>query len=334
VSSGLGIDIYRYQTVTNWRTVKDAMLRISPDRAPQPIEWVYVKLTDGTGTAVARGDGQVNGAKSVGLPVGGYHFAQPGDPVRQANVFLDEATRLDALDLPPMLDLEDEPTGTNIPNSQKRDFATKFCQVIRGAGFRPALYMSSADAANLRPDTWGIPGLVVWIASYGRNNGYRNALTGGYLGRVDIHQYTSMGSVPGISGAVDLNESMINLQEDGVSAQDVKDALNDPNWRVIQGPDNVARTVVEDAAQKGVWLSQIMVLLRGLNDELNESEVAVLGAVREGNANILAKIAAIPPGGTPTDEQMDALVDALESTLPAATAAEVGRRLLGVSPAQ
>jgi GH25 family lysozyme M1 (1,4-beta-N-acetylmuramidase) len=226
----LGIDIYRYQTVTDWRAVRNARIRIAPGRDPQPIEWIYRKLTDGNGLASSRGDGQIAGARSVGFPVGGYHFAQPGIPRAQAQLLLGEARRLNALELPPMLDLEDNPAGSgkpNIPDGQKKAWAIEFLDEITDAGFRPCLYLSSALAKALRPDQWNVPGLVLWIASYGPNNGFRNALTGGYPGRVDIHQYTSTGRVPGISGAVDLNEATIKLlQEDDMpSVQEIVDAI-------------------------------------------------------------------------------------------------------------
>lgn len=209
------IDIARYQNVTSWQAVKDARIRITPGSAPEPIGAVYVKATDGNGYApVQRADKQVRGAQSVDLPTGVYHFSQVGDPRSQARLLLSEHRRLGCT-LPPMLDLEDNPPSSgraNIPHSQKTQWSKDFLDEVANAGYRPCVYMSSADAKSLRPDLWGIPNLVIWIASYGPNNGYRNALTGGYPGRVDIRQYTSLGSVPGISASgVDLNEVYVAL---------------------------------------------------------------------------------------------------------------------------
>lgn len=202
-----GIDIYRYQTVTSWQRVRDA-----------GVKFVYVKATDGAGYAVVRADAQARGAQSVGIPVGLYHFAQPGDPVSQARLLLSEVRRLSAGKPGPALDMEDNPAGSahsNIPNSQKSAWSKLFLREVAAAGYRPVVYMSSSLAKLLRPDLWGIPNLVIWIASYGPNNGRRNALTGGYPGRLDIHQYTSAGAVAGITGAVDLNESLTDILTDG-----------------------------------------------------------------------------------------------------------------------
>lgn len=211
----LGIDIYRYQTVTDWNAVKNS-----------GVTFVYVKATDGAGYAPVRADNQVNGAHSVDLPVGVYHFSQPGNAVAQANLLLGEVRRLSATGLGPALDLEDNPPGSgkaNIPDSQKAAYAIPFLRTVAAAGFRPVVYMNSALAKLLRPDRWDIPNLVIWIASYGVNDGRRHALTGGYPGRIDIHQYTSVGHVPGISGSVDLNESLTNITnttEDDVAFSD------------------------------------------------------------------------------------------------------------------
>jgi GH25 family lysozyme M1 (1,4-beta-N-acetylmuramidase) len=179
----LGIDIYRYQTVTDWDAVRRA------------VAYVWVKLTDGGGPAVVRGDAQVNGAKSVGLPVGGYHYAQLSpSPEAQADVLLAEVDRLGAHGLVPMLDIE----APFQADQGARVFAERFCDHIASRGRRPGVYMNNAFAKVLRPDTWPC-NPVIWIARYGAQPDYG--------GRYDIHQYSSSGTVPGISGAVDLNES-------------------------------------------------------------------------------------------------------------------------------
>lgn len=192
----LGIDIYRsFQTVTSWPKVKAA-----------GVTFVYVKLSDGGGTPVGgRGDNEVAGARSVGIPVGGYHFVQanPG-PAAQADILVGEVTRLGATGCVPMLDLEDNPAGSklpNIPDSQKAAFGKAFCQRVVARGFRPGVYLNNALAKQLRPDTWGVPGLVIWIARYG-------ARPDAAAGRYDLHQYSSSGSIAGITASgVDLDES-------------------------------------------------------------------------------------------------------------------------------
>lgn len=192
-----GVDLYRYQTVTNYR------------RLAEWAKFAWVKVTDGTGPAQVRGDAQVNGCRAAGIEVGGYHYAQPGDPVRQAAVFLAECKRLNALDIAPALDIE----APFIASVETREFAKRFCREVAAAGHRPAVYMAASWTGIMRPETWDIPGLVIWIAAYGPNDGTRHptALTRYYTGQCDVHQYTSAGRPPGVSGNTDLNHAHTDI---------------------------------------------------------------------------------------------------------------------------
>ncbi|HWD82812.1 MAG TPA: GH25 family lysozyme [Kribbella sp.] len=234
----LGVDIYRkFQTVTSWPAVKQA-----------GVTFVYVKLSDGGGMpAGGRGDAEVAGAKSVDIPVGGYHFVQanPG-PTVQADVLLGEVRRLGATGCVPMLDLEDNPAGSglpNIPDSQKAAFGKAFCNRIAAQGLRPGVYMNNALAKLLRPDNWGVPGLVIWIARYG-------AKPDAAAGRYDIHQYSSSGSIPGISaGGVDLDESYtsnhlsVHAEEDDMpTTSEISTAIWYNALWTIKNPDGSTST--------------------------------------------------------------------------------------------
>lgn len=180
-----GIDIYKYQTVNNWQAVENS-----------GVTFVYVKHTDGGRQATVPADNQVNGAKSVGLPVGGYHYAQFNPiPEVQADLLINEIERTHATDLVPMLDLE----APFVANQAAIDFGVRFCRRVVARGYRPGVYMNNAFAKILRPDLWDT-NPVVWIARYG-------AKPDPAAGHYDIHQYAPDGSVQGISGEVDLDES-------------------------------------------------------------------------------------------------------------------------------
>lgn len=190
-----GIDIYRRnQTVNSYGAVKAA-----------GVTFAWVKGTDGNGIAPAGpADNEVRGFQSVGIPVGLYHFSQPGDAAAQARVLLREVNRLGATGVVPMLDMEDNPPGggANIPMSSKRGWVKAFTDEIRRNGFRPCVYMNDSDAKTIRPDTIA-DDLVIVIARYGAKPRYG--------GRYDVHQYSSTGTVPGITArGVDLDESYTN----------------------------------------------------------------------------------------------------------------------------
>src|SRR5947208_9296248 len=129
------------------------------------LAFAWVKVSDGgaaytqtQGGVVYRPDTHVAGAKSSGIPVGGYHYAQlnPG-PEKQADVLLGEVRRLGATGVVPMLDLE----APFSPNDTARNFRIAFCRRVAAAGFRPAVYMSASFATAVRPDQWDVPGLVI-----------------------------------------------------------------------------------------------------------------------------------------------------------------------------
>lgn len=214
-----GLDIYRYQTVTNWNQVKR-----------DGVTFIIVKLTDGNGPAIVRGDAQVGGAHSVDIPVGGYHFAQKGDPVKQANIFKGELNRLRIKHGPwgviPALDIENN-VGITWAGSEARTFATAFCREMLRDYPRVLLYANTSelkamDAARITND---VPGVYIWEANYGPNDGKKHALpANGWGNRRVIHQYTSLGVVAGIDGRVDLNDGLLGfllLNGDDVSAEDV-----------------------------------------------------------------------------------------------------------------
>jgi GH25 family lysozyme M1 (1,4-beta-N-acetylmuramidase) len=229
---GFGIDIHPYyqRHVTSWPAVRDQA----------GVDWIYVKVSDGTRAYTTTADGvtyrpdtHVNGARSVGIPAGGYHYAQFGDPVAQAALLVREVRRL-GCSLPPMLDLEAPFT----PNVDAGNFGIAFCRAVADAGFRPAVYMSASFAKVLRPDQWNIPGLVIWVAAYGTNLSRLPYTPGSelvkvrayYGGRLDVHQFGSTGRIPGISDQVDVNESFTELGGTDMD-QAQNDALVDVGWR-------------------------------------------------------------------------------------------------------
>jgi len=219
-----GIDIYRYQTVNDWSAVKRA-----------GVTFVYVKGTDGGGQAPVHADVQVGGAHAAGIPVGLYHFAQKyPSPENQADVLTNEVRRLHADGLPPALDLEDNPpAGLYWSATEARQFAMRFLARLRNNGFaRVCLYSNTSTLSAIGADTLGISGTEIWAANYGANDGRQHAYT--YSGHVDVHQYTSVGGVPGIVGNVDLNQSLTDFS--GPVVPDPKPTPKDDDTMIVASP--------------------------------------------------------------------------------------------------
>lgn len=198
-----GIDVFTaYQDVRDWYAVRRA-----------GYEFCYVKVSDGDGDRPDNGYGPAG--RAAGLAMGAYHYAQPGDPVAQANRLVDRALAAVLTDLAPALDLEDP----FVPGPGAADFATAFLRRVRDRGHRPCLYGNNTMLTAVEgPVKAAVPETLIWAARYGA------APTVPY----DVWQWSSSGSVPGISaGAVDLNRGAIpwNTSAGSIETLYVEDAM-------------------------------------------------------------------------------------------------------------
>lgn len=111
------------------------------------------------------------------------------------------------LSLPVFIDVEDTGTGgkgraDHLSVQERTDIVLAFADVIREKGYTPGLYANRWFLTN-QLDTAAIreKGIAIWLAEYtskGRPS---------YKGSYDYWQYTEKGSLPGISGPVDLNRT-------------------------------------------------------------------------------------------------------------------------------
>lgn len=204
------IDVYQqYNDVTDWHAVKAS-----------GVGYAWVKLTDGRGPATVRGDAYVAAARGAGIAVGGYHYAHGAQtPEVQAQVLAGELIRLDVLDIAPMLDLED---GTiRYPENFRTRFWQQFLQILPVS--RVATYANEYWWKTFLSPTLVVPNELIWIASYGPNDGTDHGCTIPF----DIHQYTSVGSVPGIVGPVDLS-TVVSHVEIGARDMGVQNSILEP----------------------------------------------------------------------------------------------------------
>jgi lysozyme len=148
-------------------------------------------------------------ARKAGLRVGGYHFARPehGNAEAQAAYFVAHLGKVQRRDLHPVLDLE--VNDANLPSLTLHLWARTFlARVHKLSGVRALTYSSpSYIGAQHWPRTFGT-GAGLWLAEWGPNDGRDH----GYhvpspWRRVAAHQYTSVGTIPGVHGKVDLSHA-------------------------------------------------------------------------------------------------------------------------------
>ncbi|MFT3839130.1 MAG: GH25 family lysozyme [Myxococcaceae bacterium] len=193
-----GIDVSVYQGSVNWTSVKNAgrhfgIARVS-DGLNHPDSWFSTNWSN---------------MKAAGLIRGAYQFFEPGqDAAAQANMVVAKVGKLGAGDLPVMLDME--VTGGLSPSQITAKIHTWVNTIEAGTGKKPIVYTGAYfwDDYVKSSDFASLPLNVAW---YGTNcPGTPNA-----WGMWTMHQYSSTGSVSGVSGHVDedvFNGTLAQLQ--------------------------------------------------------------------------------------------------------------------------
>ena len=193
--SVLGIDVSEFQGEIDWDQVKQA-----------GVEFVMIRVGFrgyGTGAIVADSCAQeyYAGARAAGLKVGAYFFSQAITPQEAAEeaYHLLRAVRNWELEMPLVFDWEyigDYARTADMDARLLTDCTRAFCRVIRRAGYTPMVYFNLSQARDLLY-LEELTDFDWWLARY--------ADTMDFDYRATMWQYTSAGSVPGISGDVDVN---------------------------------------------------------------------------------------------------------------------------------
>jgi GH25 family lysozyme M1 (1,4-beta-N-acetylmuramidase) len=193
-----GIDVSHWQGTIDWAKVRAAGKRFA-----------YIKASEHTSFVDDKYQTNRSRAKSAGVKVGAYHFARPdigtSDAYAEADHFIETADWTSG-ELRPVLDLED--TG-GLSSSALQTWVKAFVQRIYDrTGVRAVIYVSPSFWTNkMGNSTWFAKNGydVLWIAHWttAKSPSVPAESWGGKSWT--FWQYTSDGSVPGISGRVDLD---------------------------------------------------------------------------------------------------------------------------------
>ena len=193
-----GIDISHWQGPIDWAKVRAAGKKFA-----------YIKASEHTSFVDDKYATNRSRAKAAGLKVGAYHFARPdigtADAYAEADHFIRTADWTSG-ELRPVLDLED--TG-GLSSSALQTWVKAFVQRIHDrTGVRAVIYVSPAFwSGKMGNSNWFAKNGydVLWIAHWttAKSPSVPAENWGGESWT--FWQYTSDGSVPGISGRVDLD---------------------------------------------------------------------------------------------------------------------------------
>lgn len=183
-----GIDVSYYQGTIDWDAV-----------AADGVEFAFVRVSDGLGYPDSQFDANWQGAADAGILRGVYQFFRSDeDPVEQANYLLTQMGTLGDGDLPPVIDVEstDGQSASTIASNVQAWIDT----VETATGRMPIIYTGSYFwQDNVGSDAFS--SYPLWTAHYGVS--CPNIAT--QWDDWTFWQYSSSGSVAGISGNVDTN---------------------------------------------------------------------------------------------------------------------------------
>jgi len=193
-----GIDVSHWQGTIDWTKVSAAGKK-----------FVYIKASESRSFVDKKYATNRSLAKANGLFAGAYHFAQPdadvGDAAAEADHFIKTAAWTSG-DLLPVLDLE--VTGGLDPAALTTWVKQFVRRIYNKTGVRAVIYVSPSFWSNRMGNTQWFANngyRVLWVAHW--TTASEPTVPAGNWGTYGwtFWQYTSKGSVPGISGNVDLN---------------------------------------------------------------------------------------------------------------------------------
>ena len=211
-----GIDVSNHQAFIDWNAVRgDA----------QNIKFAWAKCTEGATFVDRWYDNNKTGARKNKIKFGAYAWIKPGTVsyvVSQIDHLLDHIDYKKG-DLAPAIDWEE--TAAASP-AYVNALEAGVNRIHEKLGVWPVMYGGYYVLAPMRiPSNSVIKNCPLWLPAYGRNDGgrYESAIPGvptpwkNFLNPLakgwDVHQYTSNGRVSGIPGPVDMNYSIVRIED-------------------------------------------------------------------------------------------------------------------------
>jgi len=195
-SGNLGIDVSKWNGSINWEKVKNSGISYVIIRCG------YRGSTTGALIEDPNFRSNIKGATNAGLKVGVYFFTQATnevEAVEEASMTLSLISGY-KISYPVFLDVEpSKGRGDAIDSGTRTQVINAFCQTIKNSGYTAGVYANKTWLSE-KFNAGSINGKI-WLAQY--------AASPTYGGSYQMWQYTSKGSVSGISGNVDMNLSYL-----------------------------------------------------------------------------------------------------------------------------
>ncbi|MCD7927556.1 MAG: glycoside hydrolase family 25 protein, partial [Oscillospiraceae bacterium] len=194
-TSMVGVDVSKYQGTIDWDKVAASGVEFAIIRVG------YRGYTAGTVCLDSQFYTNIEGALAAGLKVGVYFFSQAitVDESKEEAQFVLSAIQGYNVTFPVAFDWENIGTSSartdNVSRSTLTAMANAFCSTVQAAGYQTSVYFYT-DLGYMSYNLEALP-YSFWLCQY-------STLPTFYY-NFDMWQYSSTGTVPGISGNVDMN---------------------------------------------------------------------------------------------------------------------------------
>ena len=222
----MGIDVSAHQGKINWAKVKESGVDFAIIRcgfrgqtAGNIYEDTYFKTN-------------VSGAIANGIKVGIYFYSTAINETEALEEAAWVVSKIAPYNItyPVVYDFEDFGSYrcVGVDGQQATKNALIFLNYVRSSGYEPMMYANKRDITNrLSRSSFTCK---FWLAHYTENTDYK--------GSFNMWQYTSKGSVPGISGNVDMNIAYFNYGK-------VAEPKHTHNYDTLVGEEKKATCMIE-----------------------------------------------------------------------------------------
>ncbi len=186
------IDVSKYQGSINWYQVKSSGVNTAYVRCGGRYRDSRAIYTDETFLTNARN------AASAGLAVGTYFYStatNTAEAAQEAAAAVSLARTAGTISRPIYIDMEDK-TQSGLSTAERTAICQTFCNTVLASGYSTGVYANYKWWTTML-DYNALSGYNVWVARYNSQHGW--------TGKINIWQYSSSGSVSGISGRVDMD---------------------------------------------------------------------------------------------------------------------------------
>lgn len=193
-----GIDVSKWNREIDWTRVKEAGVSYAVIRLGYRGSASGALVEDPYFTA------NLYGAKENGIQTGVYFFTQAlteAEAVEEASMVV-QLLNGEKLEYPVFLDVEGSGKRADVLDRDTRTAnILAFLKTIENAGYDAGVYANKNWLTN-KINAEALSGYTIWLAQY-------NVTEPDYNGNYHMWQYSSRGSIDGIEGNVDVNQSFL-----------------------------------------------------------------------------------------------------------------------------